>query len=102
MLFYSIPTSSDKLRLVVAALLTVPLTIAGWVLTPLTVNDEIAPNTTEVGLGGSCRGGPLLVWRLEVLVLLVVAVLAVTVELTVVDIPAFIPTTMSPEALLGP
>ena len=34
--------------------------------------------------------------------LLVVAVLAVTVELTVVDIPAFIPTTMSPEALLGP
>ena len=60
-IFYSIPTSSDKLRLVVAVLLVVPLTIAGWVLTPLTVIDEIAPNrATEVGLGGSCRGGPLL------------------------------------------
>ena len=34
--------------------------------------------------------------------LLVVAILAGTVELTVVDIPVFIPTTMSPEALLGP
>ena len=60
-IFYLTPTSSDKLRLVVAVLLVVPLTIAGWVLTPLTVIDEIAPNTTEVGLGGSCRGGPLLV-----------------------------------------